>query len=348
MNGRSWTWLLASLLAGAGLSMWHAAVTVDHLSLQALTDFRAAEPFQYRILVPAIARMVTTLLPVAPLAVYLTIEALCWTGILIVARKALGEMAARAAEQAPWISWTILWPLVAHLMKPQYFRPLDETGRAVAFETIWREPVTFSAAPNLYYPYDVPAALFVLWLFVTMHRLASTGRRRTLLTYLAVFAAAAVNRESAILVVPAFVLLMRSRLSPTTLWLTVIAQVGWVILVQGSLRALVGGTVGVNPQAELGAYEWHAKTNFATLLVPACFVSAVPLFAGGLYLPLVRWRARLTRWNGLALGAYVVPVVVLGFCLGQVLEARVFVEAVPVIWLAAVQVMDRAEARGET
>ena len=228
-------------------------------------------------------------------------------------------------------------PVAVHLCKPQAFELLHADGTLCRVESLGLNFSRIAAVPNLYYPYDQPGAVFVLLILFLLLRLAREGDRRLLAALLVSAALAAVNRETAVLAIPLTGALLFRRVPGRTLLWVVIAQVTMFAAIQAGLKTWFPGQP--NPYANIGgsAYELNLVNNLRTVFHPLFWVFVAPVLAGGTWLPLWLFRRRLSVEMRRALVFYAVPSLAMGFLFGQVLEMRVFVEAVPVIWLAAVQ-----------
>jgi hypothetical protein len=252
--------------------------------------------------------------------------------------------------------FTVVAPVAVHLLLPTRFRVVTDAGAGDLSALSWRL-TALSPVPNYYYPWDVPSAVFVILLLILLLRwsLAPTLGRATVL--LVVFAAATLNRETTVLLVPLTAAIAwrhrdgRRRVPDGTrqtarpsaegrasrfgwLWLPAAQVVVWAALEAG-IRALVAAPP--NPRARLpgGSYEWMLWTNLRTLATPAYAVAIVPLFAAGCWIPVVtRWRRVPTWWRHVLL-LWVVPSVAVTLVVGIALETRVFVEPAAGLWLIA-------------
>ena len=321
---------------GCGLTIAHVALSRDFIPLADLAAGAATMPFARRVLIPALAGWLAGGGPVLP--AFLALELVAWLALAAAAWTALGvfdlvrERTARFA-----VALTGLLPVAVHLCLPTRVKVSLASGVVGDATTLLQPFTSVAAAPNFYYPWDVPSAAFVLWLvvltWVVRQRAGAPGAATA---YLAVFAVATLNRETTILLVP-FAACAWWRHVPRgrALALAGLAVVCWAAMGAGLKAALQAPP---NPRSTLpgGSYEWMLGTNLKTLAHPAYLVAVAPAFAGGAWLPLVAWGRRLDGWARLLLASYVLPALVVVLVFGIVLEYRVFAEVTPAVWLAAV------------
>ncbi|MCH2173116.1 hypothetical protein MK489_20240 [Myxococcota bacterium] len=164
-------WLSLYAAAALAFTAFYRSSTVEYTwaNLESLTDFSAHTPYQYRILVPALARIAHEWLGISPPAFIWSMTAATALGLLIAFRAYLATfMPSQAASfAASWILYPLLWN-----QSPM---------------STWR----------FFYPSDLPAVLLFTLGLLTLAR----ERHRA---FLGIFALACLNRETSALLSVAF------------------------------------------------------------------------------------------------------------------------------------------------
>ncbi len=333
-------WHVGVVTIALVLTLLHIGATVAYVPLDRLATFEAFEPFQHRVLVPALVAAGRGVAPgVQPAALYAVVEVIFWMALLYVGEAAIRTFVAGLGLPARrLLAFTAAWPVAIHLIKPQSFELIRADGTLCRVEALDLNFARINLAPNLYYPYDLPAAVFTLLLVVLAMRYREHLRPGRLVWYLAVVAAAALNRESAVIVVLATAALLPTR-PRAKYWTVLAAHVVLALAVSWLAREMIAASAQPNPHGggAGGPYEFHLFNNIRTLLHPFYFVWIVPLFAGGLWVPLAAYRRLISRDLRRVICAFVLPSLALALVFGQVLEGRVFIEVQPLLWIAAIQ-----------
>jgi hypothetical protein len=340
-------WYLALLVTALFLTVLHIGATIAYVPLGRLSAFTAFEPFQHRLLIPALAAVGQRIVPgVEPLTVYFALEVVSWIAFFLLARAALAAFVpglTRGARQL--LAFTAAWPVLWHLAKPQSVELVRGDGSLCRVEALDLNFAHINLAPNLYYPYDLPSAVFTLLVVLLAVRCRERWGIGIALLYLAAVAAAALNRESAVLLVLAAGVLLPRR-PQARYWTMLALHTALALGVAWLARRLVLPTAQPNPYGSLGggSYEFNLVNNLRSVLHPFFLIWGIPLFAGGLWLPLLVFRRYLARDLRRTVLVFVLPSFALALILGHVLEGRVFVEIQPILWIATLQAVAAAVA----
>ena len=330
-------WWLASLFLALFLSCLRLTTTrpFELTTFEQLVHFQAVEPFQHRVLLPAIAAAIQQVAPVGETLLFALMEVAGWMLLIALAYRALVVFnVGRSEPVRRLLAFTVLVPMLLHLIAPDLQMaaalssdspPLDIGG--------WEPRAIF------YYVYDLPAAMFTLALILLMVRLTRTPDLRSFVLYLAVFALATVNRETTLFLVPAFALVLWPVVGWQRTALMVAAQVAVFLAIQLPLTALFAGNT--NPNAHMGntAYEFHLLYNLEALSNPLYLVTYMARFTAALYLPVLLWHRYLDRRLAMSLLFFALPLALVAVVVGRMVEQRIFIEIVPLVWLAALQVI---------
>jgi hypothetical protein len=329
-----WTILMSatSLL----LTLVHAAVSQPYVSLDGLTRFEERAPFQYRLLVPLLAAVWQALTRWSTPAIYWVLEACAWAALIHIAQRTVSELDRRPGWWTTRLAaLTVVLPVSAELIWPARFRVFAD-GKPIGDVNAVTRPLSHIVAlPNLYYPWDVAAAVFVLLLIACMLRLRTSPTAARVLAYLTVAVVACLNRETAVLLVPLSVWAVWPCWPRRRLIAFAVAQViGWA-----GLMAAIAWAVQAPPNAKAtlpgGAYEWYLWTNLRTLTYPLYVLTTLVPLAAGAWLPvLVYWRDTPSAGRAIAI-LYVVPAVLVAITFGVLHETRIFTEAATALWVVA-------------
>jgi hypothetical protein len=330
-------WWLASLFLALFLSCLRLTTTrpFELTTFKQLVNFEAVEPFQHRVLLPAIAAGIQQIAPVGETLLFALMEVAGWMLLIAVAYRALVVFdVGRSEPVRRLLAFTVLVPMLLHLIAPDLQmaaalssdRPLLDIGG-------WTPRAIF------YYVYDLPAAMFTLALILSMVRLTRTPSARCFALYLAVFVLATLNRETTLFLVPAFALMLWPVVGARRTLLMVTAQTAIFLAIQIPLTALFAGNTNPNAHLAHTAYEFHLFYNLETLSNPLYLVTYMARFTAALYLPVLLWHRYLDRRLGIALIFFALPLALIAFVVGRMVEQRIFIEIVPLVWLAALQVI---------
>jgi hypothetical protein len=334
-------------LALAGVAYWlallHVALGRELYPLADLAVGRVPLPFARRVLVPAIAGVLQRATGWPWPAIAAACEWFAWVGLLLLA----GACVSLAAPALPrrWralVGATVVVPTLTHLVLPTRFRLLEGDQVVGDVRRLGDWFTSLAPAPNVYYPWDTPSAFFMLALVALAFLIHRAPARTTIAAYLAVFAVAAVNRETVLLLVPLTIVTWTAMPSSTRLSLGG-AQIGIVVAIELLVRLLLHPDA--NPRASFAeTYEWQVKTNLRVLADPRYAAIVVPAFAAGLWAVVAGfWGTLGPFWRAVCVWL-IVPNVILVLLFGLVLEYRVFAEIAPVVWLVAVAAVHEAWA----
>ncbi len=161
-------------------------INAPGISLENLTAFRGATPYQYRVLTPILARMTQAVLPLPLLSIYIALTFAFALGLFVAWRAYLQPY---FGESAAVYATAMLYPL------------------------LWN----YTIAGSIRYPWDIPAIFF----FVL--GVALIQREQWQLYYLAFFLAC-LNRETSCFLILAFALLNWRRCPARWLMWNIVAQ----------------------------------------------------------------------------------------------------------------------------
>ena len=330
-------WWGAAALASIFLTCVHLILAKPYVltSFERLVHFQAVEPFQHRVLVPAIVAGAEQWLPFGHRVLFGAVEAVFWLLLIAVGHQAVKQMPIgqnKTLHRA--LAFTLLLPMALTLMMPdlRMVPGLSIKDGVIDLGHWW-------ALTVYYYPYDLPAGVFTLALALMLFALAERITLRRLLVFFAVFALATSNRETTLLLIPMTALLLWRRL-PTRQWLVLLAaQAAVYCAVELPLHWLFSDQP--NPHRALSAtpYEDYFASNLALFQSPIYALTFTVRFAGGCLLPVLLWWRYLDRRTLAALVGFALPLILSAVVVGRIPEHRIFTEAVPLIWLAALQVV---------
>lgn len=336
LGGRT-IWIFTLLLYAIFLTSLHLAMTAPwHLaSLDKLVSFQAAEPFQHRLLVPALVAALHAFLPLGELLLFALIEVLGWIALVLVAERALACFGVCGSQPLRRIlAFTVIVPVALHLIVPDLIPyPLFSLNGGILELGNWRAQRLF------YYVYDLPAAVFTLALVVLMAKFARNRTRRWLSYYLVLFAVATLNRETTLFLILPFIAVCYRTIDRNVLVKAVVLQATLFLAIQGALQwAFVDH---VNPYAGVPGtyYENHLLGNLSLFTNPVYLITYLARFSAGLYLPVLLLRHYLNPILGRTLLWFGVPFLTSVLLFGRMQEHRVVIELVPLIWLSGIQVI---------
>ena len=342
-----------SRVSAAGLerTLWAASVVLLAIALTAiqmmgsgtfrlatfdqLVHFQAVEPFQQRILIPALVAGLYRLVPATPTLLFALAEIAAWIGLIGLAYRSLKVFEiGRPGAARRWLALTVILPVALMLMLPDlHMTSLFSVTDDRLDLGSWR------LLPLYYYVYDLPAAAFTLALTLMLIQRAREPAAGGWTVYFLVFAVATLNRETTVFMIVFFALLFWSRL-PRPAWAAlVLLHVGILAAIELPLAWLFRDNV--NPFANVpgSPYETHIVENLLLFANPLYLIIYLARFAGGLYLPLLLWRRYLNRELALAITGFGLPLIVFAMIVGRAQEHRIFIELMPLLWLGAMQVM---------
>ena len=330
-------WWLACLFLAVFLSCLRLTTTRPFrlTTFEQLVNFEAIEPFQHRVLLPAIAAGVQQFAPVGETLLFGLLEVIAWMLLVGLAYRALVIFEIGRSEPVRrLLAFTVLVPMLLHLVAPDLQMAAGFSANHDLLDIGGWTP-----RPIFYYVYDLPAAMFTLALVLLIARLVEQPTRRRFASYLAVFALATVNRETTLFLLPAFVLLLWPVLGARRclFWATLQAIV--FLAIQLPLAELFAGNVNPNARLAHTPYEYHLGYNLEALANPLYAITYLARFSAALYIPVLLWRRFLDRrLAGLLIG-FALPLAAVAIVVGRMVEQRIFIEIVPLIWLAALQVI---------
>ncbi len=338
-------WLLAAFLVAILLTCLHLTMTEPFKlnGFSKLVNFEAAEPFQHRILLPAIAAGLQQLLPLGEKALFGLMEIIGWMALITLAYRALVIFKVGHSEvMRRVLAFTIVIPMFMHLIVPD----LHLVESFVADDSIF-DLGTWKTRPIMYYVYDLPAAAFTLAMVLLLARQHENPANRGFVLYLALFALATVNRETTVFMLPFFALLFWSVLTFRRWFVLLALQVIVFVAIQAPLHWLFQDNVNPNGQLAGSHYEYHLMLNLGLFTEPLYLLTFIARFAAGLYIPILLWRRYLDRRLGAALIGFGLPLLASVFVAGLVIEHRVFIELIPLIWVGAMQVIAARSAAAD-
>lgn len=318
------------------LTLVHAAVSQPFVSLDGLARFGERAPFQHRLLVPLFAAAGKLLTPWPTPTIYLVVEACAWAALVACARQIVIGLDSR---RSPWttglVALTVVFPVSAQVIWPARFRVFAGVVPIGDINAIVHPFSHIVALPNLYYPWDVPSAAFVLAIIACVLRLREAPTAGRVSTYLAIAAVACLNRETTVLLVPLSVWsVWRSWPRGRSIAFGAAQVMAWAILMGAIAWA---SQAPPNDKATLpgGVYEWYLWTNLRTLTYPLYVLTTLVPLAAGAWLPtLLYWRAAPPAARAVAI-LYVVPAMLVAIAFGVLHETRIFTEPAAALWVVA-------------
>lgn len=312
-------------------------------SLDRLIHFQAIEPFQCRVLVPAIAAALQHLAPLGTTLAFGLVELCFWMVLITLSYHALvrfrvadSELGCRA------LAFTVLAPMAVQLLVPEM-----HVASSISLADGLFNIGSWHRWPLFYYPYDLPAAVFILTLFLVLMRLRESIDRPGVMLFLAVFTVATINRETTIFMLPCTAALLWGRLSARRIVLLLAAMLALFLAVELPLYWLFNAQPNPNRRIDDTQYENHLLENLGLLESPFYAAWFITRFAGGFALLMLFWWRYLGRTLKIAAIAFVLPLTLSAFWVGRVPEHRIFIEAVPLVWLAALQALSTRLRRDE-
>ncbi|WFP62118.1 hypothetical protein [Mesorhizobium sp. WSM4904] len=329
-------WFVALLCYAVLLTTFHyASTTVWWIASPALmADFIAAAPFQGRVLLPLIVHAIMRVTPWFDVdLLFAAAEVAAWMLLVVVARKALRVFRIETSDLVSGIlALTITVPVALHLIVPDL-----EVHSVLGLDSGVLELGKWQTVPFFRYVYDLPAAVFTLALVLCLARFVQTPGTGWLTTYLGLFALATVNRETTMFLLPAFLAVCWGVLDRRTIATALAAQVIIFVVIQAAIRWLFPGLP--NPYASIPGtnYEIHLTDNLWLFTNPLYLLTYLARFGAGLYLPVLLLHRYLDPVLKRTLLWFGIPFLVSTVLFGRLVEHRVVIEIVPLLWLGAVQ-----------
>ncbi|OHV87040.1 hypothetical protein ORS3428_07730 [Mesorhizobium sp. ORS 3428] len=329
-------WFAALLSYAILLTAFHYASTnIWWIASPArMADFIAAAPFQSRVLMPLIVHAIKSVAPWFDVdLLFAATEVVAWMLLVVVAHKSLQAFRIATSDLLGGIlALTITVPVALHLIVPNL-----EVHSVLGVDSGVLALGKWLAVPYFRYVYDLPSAVFMLALVLCLARFVQTLRTAWLMAYLGVFALATVNRETAMFMVPAFVAASWGVVERRTLAKALAAQVIIFIALQAAIRWFIPGMP--NPYASVPGtnYEIHLTDNLSLFTNPLYLLTYFARFGAGLYLPILLLHRYLDPVLKRTLLWFGVPFLVSTVLFGRLVEHRVVIEIVPLLWLGAAQ-----------
>ncbi|HET7315421.1 hypothetical protein [Salinisphaera sp.] len=342
------TFLISLLLTGLQFT---TTAPFKLAGFELMAHFNATEPFQCRVLVPAIVAGVQYLVPLGPKIVFGAVELVFWMALIALAYRALERFGiARNELIRRLLALTVVVPMVAHLLMPDlHVASGFSAADGVLDLGVWR------AWPLFYYPYDLPAAVFTLALCLLLMRLRKSPSRGVLLVFVVLFTIATANRETTIFLLPTTALLLWGRLPTTQLLALGVVLLAVFLAVELPLYWLFSDMQNPNRRIASTQYESHLLSNLGFFRSPFYAAWFVTRFAGGLALVALFWWRFVDRRLKIVLITFALPLFCFAMWVGRLPEHRIFSEMVPLIWLAAMGAIaaragcrERPDLRGDT
>lgn len=329
-------WFVALLCYAVLLTTFHyASTTVWWIASPALmADFIAAAPFQGRVLLPLIVHAIMRVTPWFDVdLLFAAAEVAAWMLLVVVARQALRVFRIETSDLVSGIlALTITVSVALHLIVPDL-----EVHSILGVDGGVLELGKWQTVPFFRYVYDLPAAVFTLALVLCLARFVQTPGTGWLMAYLGLFALATVNRETTMFLLPAFLAVCWGVLERRTIATALAAQVIIFVVIQAAIRWSVPGLP--NPYASIPGtnYEIHLTDNLWLFTNPLYLLTYLARFGAGLYLPVLLLHRYLDPVLKRTLLWFGIPFLVSTVLFGRLVEHRVVIEIVPLLWLGAVQ-----------
>lgn len=329
-------WFVALLCYAVLLTTFHyASTTVWWIASPALmADFIAAAPFQGRVLLPLIVHAIMRVTPWFDVdLLFAAAEVAAWMLLVVVARNTLRVFRIETSDIVSGIlALTITVPVALHLIVPDL-----EVHSVLGLDGGVLELGKWQTVPFFRYVYDLPAAVFTLALVLCLARFVQAPETGRLMAYLGLFALATVNRETTMFMLPAFVAACWGVLERRTLATALAAQVIIFVVIQAAIKWFVPGLP--NPYASIPGtnYEIHLTDNLWLFTNPLYLLTYLARFGAGLYLPILLLHRYLDPVLKRTLLWFGIPFLVSTVLFGRLVEHRVVIEIVPLLWLGAVQ-----------
>lgn len=330
-------WWLACLFLAIFLTCLRMTTTSPFrlATFEQLVNFQAVEPFQHRVLLPAIAAGVQQLTPIGETLLFALMEVVAWMLLIGLAYRALVIFRIGRSEPVRrLLAFTVLVPMLLHLIAPDL-----QMAAAFSADQPLLDIGAWTPRAIYYYVYDLPAAMFTLALVLLLAQLADQFTRRCFALYLLVFALATVNRETTLFLLPAFIWLLWPALGARRCLTLAALQAALFLAIQLPLGELFAANTNPNARLAHTAYEFHLVYNLAALSNPLYLITYMARFTAALYIPVLLWRRYLDRRLTRILVGFALPLAAVAFVVGRIVEQRIFIEIVPLVWLAALQVI---------
>ncbi|MES1955014.1 hypothetical protein [Salinisphaera hydrothermalis] len=328
-------WWAAALFVSLFCTAIQLSITAPyHLtSFARMAHFTAVEPFQHRVLIPALAAAIEHLAPLGHHIVFGLLEVVTWLILIALAYRAVERFGIAENEALKrLLALTLVLPLAIVVLLPDLrVWPLLSPEAGTLDFGHW------SARTLFYYPYDLPAAAFTLALLLAVADWGDRPEPRRLIGLALLFAIGTVNRETTLFVIPMAALMLAGRLPVARLALLLGLMGALYVAVQWPLHWIFADQP--NPHAALGDtdYELHVTENLKLLSHPVYLLTEPVRFVGGCWLVVALWWRYIERRLQAAVLGLVVPLVLVGLVIGRIAEHRIFIEAVPILWLAGLQ-----------
>jgi hypothetical protein len=335
-------WWLVVLASSLLLTLWHVAATQPYVSLERLAQFSERAPFQHRVLMPVVVAAAMRITGWPAPALFRAAEVGVWILLIAVARLLVADLRPRPGWWAiRLLALTVALSVSAELTLPARVRAFsgDTPGSYLPVGDVnaaFGSATRIVALPNLYYPWDLPAAVGLLALVACLYRLRERASALGLTLYGLTFVVACLNRETPVLVIPLSLWAVVRQWPRGRLVSFGLVQLGVWALVIAAIEHTVEAPPNTLSTLPGGSYEWYLWTNLRSLTYPPYALTTIVPLAAGAWLPVaIYWRAAPARARALIL-AYVVPSLAAALTFGVLHETRIFTEASAAIWLAAV------------
>lgn len=331
-------WPLAIVVTAVFLTCLQFIVTApfEFFSFDKMANFQAPEPFQHRVLMPAIVAALGQVVPASNTLLFGVLQWIGWIALIWLAYRALVVFGVGRSDLIRRVlAFSIIVPMLLDLAVPYLYMPqtfiVGANGLGLG---------NWSPVHAFYYVYDLPAAIFTLALVLLLVRQYERFSWPGIIAYLVLFALATANRETSVFLICFSALLFWNRLSLRS-WLgLILLQMMVFVAVELPLQWLFRSHVNPSPNVGFNSqYENHLFENLGLFLNPLFLMIMLARFMAGLYLPVLLWRRFLDRPMGCALVGFVLPLLGCALIVGRLQEHRIFIEAVPLVWLAAMQVI---------
>ncbi|MGN8197402.1 hypothetical protein ACS8Y6_01755 [Salinisphaera sp. RV14] len=328
-------WWAAALLVSLFCTAVQLSITAPYrlTSFARMTHFTAVEPFQHRVLIPALAAAIEHLAPLGPHLVFGLLEVVAWMALIMLAYRAVERFGIAETEALKrLLALSIVLPLAIVVLMPDL-----RVWPLISLDGGTLDLGNWSARTLFYYPYDLPAAAFTLALLLAVADWGDRPEWRRLGGFAILFALATVNRETTLFVIPMAALMLAGRLPMTRFAALLGLMLALYAAVEWPLHWLFSNQP--NPHAALGdtQYELHITENLRLLSHPAYLLTEPVRFVGGCWLVVVLWWRCIDRRLRAAILGLAVPLILVGIVVGRIAEHRIFIEAVPLFWLAGLQ-----------
>lgn len=275
-------------------------------TLEALASGDAAAPFQHRVLVPAIVRLLREL-----------------------------ELTWIATGERPWQLIEFVAAIATIVALRQLFATVVDRRSAGALAIGSLIPLGLVLASSFrinpyFYPYDTPSVALLAFGLVAL-------RERRWACYYAVFVVGCINRETMCFLTIAFALARAGTMPPQRLVAHLAVQTLIWALVKFALVEHLPGTTVVGSDSRVFVDQWARNVEFLTTWSSAIYSLAV---IGGIWvLVLLRWRSVPDAfWRRVSLTA--LPFLAGMTIVGLLAEVRIYADMFPFLAPAALSVLD--------